>query len=147
MLARNMFTYIMVWTKIWGRKRRKLKIFYLSLSYPHVLSPSSLSWHWLFWSKLKCISDNLDCHFVNVWCCVFQKYFSHQPLKWEAKVQIAVIQIRLCIFDSRNVHFQHGTHRIKCTAAKTANENCRLNLVVHWKYVPSCSVYSIKKIH
>lgn len=64
-----------------------------------VKSPRSIPWHWLFWNKLRCIRDNLDCHFANVQCCVFQKYFSHRPFNWEAKVQIAVIQIRLCIFD------------------------------------------------
>lgn len=61
----------------------------------------------------------------------FSEIFFTPTLEMRGKSSVAVIQIRLCIFDSRNVHFQYGTHRIKCTAAKIANENGRLNLVLH----------------
>ena len=119
-----------------GGKNHKTRVFWPEFIISScVKSPRSILWHWMFWNKLKCIRDDKDCHFANVQCCVFQKYFSQRLFNWEAKVQITVIQIRLCIFDYRNVHFQHGTHRIKCTATKTVNENCMVNLVPQWIYI------------
>lgn len=62
----------------------------------------------LFWNKLRCIRDNLDCHFANVQCCVFKNIFHTDHLVWGKKVSESQFYTKLKLLHIWfwNVHIQ-----------------------------------------